>query len=211
MKEENIKFLDFAEKVILMYFDFINSLGLEKKRIYILGINLPSIFAQDNAFKYTSRIITENIQDEQQVKKMEKKLFDYLPDIHERTNRSLIFNEILNNFCQKNNLAYDDFFKETINQKTGILKRKFHQLGDKNSHFTNSLSTRNLYRFKLQLISLSQDKIAREISPEKKLEMNLIERRQWLLNLIETPFNLLEKITKTVVRKLKSKIKGITC
>ncbi len=64
VKQENIKFIDFAEKVISIYFNFIDSLALEKRLIYIFGINLPSLFTKDNAVKYTSRIITENIQNE---------------------------------------------------------------------------------------------------------------------------------------------------
>jgi len=182
VQQENIKFIDFAEKVISMYFDFIKNLALSKRLIYILGINLPSIFRKHHAIKYTNQVITQNIQDEEEVKNLKKDLINHLPDIYERTNRSIIFNEILNSFCQKNNLGYGDFFQETLDRETGLLKKEFHIPEDNDPHFINSHRTRKLYADKLQLISSEQDKTIRKTVQAlqlQELENKLIKLREW--------------------------------
>lgn len=186
VKKESVDFTDFAEKIVSMYFDFIKSLDVEKRRIYVLGINLPSIFKKNNAIRYTSPIITKNVQDGAEVKSLKKDLVNCLPEIDERTNRSLIFNEILNSFCHKNNVGYGDFLKETIDEETGRLKGEFHLREDNDPHFRDGHSTRKLYADKLQLISLEQDKNAIKIvnlSQPKPLENKLIKLRQWQVRL----------------------------
>ncbi|MEB3342750.1 hypothetical protein [Okeania sp.] len=188
VKQENIKFIDFAEKVISMYFDFINSLALEKSRIYILGINLPSIFNQNYVLKTTHKRITRAIQDKEKVKELKTHLFNHLPDIYERTNRSILFNKILNIFCQKNNLAYGDFLQETLDRETGILKKEFHLPKDNDAHFINNYHTWKLYGNKLQLISSEQDKMGIKTVQSlqtQEWESRLIKLREWQSKLEE--------------------------
>ncbi|RQH15607.1 hypothetical protein D5R40_09170 [Okeania hirsuta] len=171
-----------------MYFDFINSLGLEKRLIYILGINLPSIFSQKNALRKVHRQITRAVQNKEKVKELKKYLFDCLPDIYERTNRSIMFNKILNSFCQKNNLAYSDFLQKTLDLETGILKKEFHVPEDNDDHFINNRYTWKLYGSKLQSISSEQDKTRVKTVQSlqmQELENKLIKLREWECKLEE--------------------------
>ncbi len=119
---------------------------------------------------------------------MEKDLINYLPDIYEITNRSLIFNEKLNSFCQKNNLAYGDFLQETLDRETGILKKEFHIPEENDHHFINNNYTWKLYADKLQLISSEQDKTGIKILQPlqfQEFESQLIKLKEWQSRLEE--------------------------
>ncbi len=170
-----------------MYFDFINSLALEKKRIYILGINLPSIFKKRNAVVYTNQVINQNITDENLVKLFKKDLSKYLPNIYERTNRSILFNNILKEYSQRYGIAYDDFTEETLNQKTGRLNKNFHLPKDNDPHFRDTSRTRNLYANKLISINLESEKSAtvKLCSQLKQSESQSIKLKQWQSRLDE--------------------------
>ncbi len=143
---------------------------------------------QKHAVRYTNKIITQNLQDQEKVKELKKYLFEHLPDIYQRTNQSILFNKILNSLGKKNNLGYSYFLQETLDRETGILKKEFHIPKENDHHFINNRRTWQLYTDKLQLISSEQDKIGIKTVQSlqmQEFESKLIKLREWECKLEE--------------------------
>lgn len=156
IKGENINFPELAKKLIDSYLLFVKQLPISKKKIHIFGINLPSIFNHKNAIDYTSRIITENVDDPLLIDKYKEILTTKLPSIEIRTRFTLEFNKILKDACQVNGIGYTDFISETLDPETQLLKDCFHDREDYDQYLKDSDLTRSLYISKLNSLTKNE-------------------------------------------------------
>lgn len=129
VKDEVIDFQEFLMRHIEMYINSVLNLPASS-RYYVCGVNLPCLFDQASAVKYTSRVVTQNITDEEAVRAASFKLEKLLPKIAIRTKITLLFNAILKEFAEKNGIEYFDYTDYLSDVETGMLKARYEQSDD---------------------------------------------------------------------------------
>lgn len=112
VKKEEVDFFDFKSELVDQYVGFIHELNLDKDKVVIKGINLPVLKHQSFAINYTSKIISENIDDDNLKNEMKEKLKFFMPSYAKRSNLTNTFNDDLKKNCLINGWKYFDINNE---------------------------------------------------------------------------------------------------
>lgn len=137
VKKEPTNYLQHFNEIIKAYMDSVLQLPPCCQYIFC-GINIPSQLSQQSTIDYTSRIITENIQDNSNAESCRKELAKLLPSLEKRTKMSLDFNKMLKKECKCNGFAYLDYTEYFMDSTTGIIKKRYSD--DMDHHYKSSLS-----------------------------------------------------------------------
>lgn len=92
--------------------------------IIIKGINMPVIAHRWSAIKYTKRVVTENISDQDEIEKTFNNLKKNFPDILKRIQMAKDFNLALEKMCLDLKIEYFDINKETC-YPNGFVREEF--------------------------------------------------------------------------------------
>ena len=125
IKNNNITFLEYIDIIIKSYKEFILSLNIIN--LIIFGINLPSIFDNKTYINFTYKIIKKNTFNKIKLKK-------YMPNIYQRTQNTILFNNQLKLLAKELNICYYDNIEISLDKKTNILDEKYHDKKDLDHH-----------------------------------------------------------------------------
>ncbi|MAG87374.1 MAG: hypothetical protein CMB97_08430 [Flavobacteriaceae bacterium] len=150
-KDDTVNYTDFIQDLVKNYInrtlDFVES--HPKMSITFKGINLSTLTESRNkAINYTSRIISENISDQEQKKYASQKLKALLASNLERNAAHLYFNQTLEKECENYNFGYFDVVSET-SDLTSLTVNKFHIPSTDDHHLVDSLYIREIHIQKL--------------------------------------------------------------
>jgi hypothetical protein len=141
----NISFC--LERYVSIYVNFINDLPIDKNKLIIKGVNVTTLcFSQHRFLNYLSRIITENINCEDEkivIKKDMRRDLNIFTDSF-RTQIGLEFNMKLKLALEKIGVSYMDINSYLLDKSSNLIKleyiyRKF------DHHIVDSISSRCLH------------------------------------------------------------------
>lgn len=147
---ENETYKSFFQACIDSYILLINLIKEKSKNIVIKGLNLPVLLDENQAAKYVSRIITENIINGSQKENATRSLRRNLPNIFERINITNTFNSLLQEMASREQLLYFDINK-MIAYPNGIVKEEFLP-SSFDHHLADNVKTRMVYFNELENI-----------------------------------------------------------
>lgn len=134
LKSENIEIRDYIEEISNKYIEFINIIANKFKRIYVMGLHLPSL---------EEREMIECINNYYAIIDVSSKAFiehnlnpsKNIGCLKKRTEEIIMFNNILNNKIKKinsKNVFYIDITEELLNKETNTCKKEY--IADNDHH-----------------------------------------------------------------------------
>lgn len=153
VKEEKIDFLKYAEELASSYICFITnfceSLQIPLNKIILKGVNISVLTeSRQKAIKYTSKIITENIKDPNEINDYKSKLSIVFPDAITRCSHHISFNNFIKRELKSGMSYFDinDLIVDPVN--AGKCKRRYIPAG-MDHHVIDSLEVRDYHISKL--------------------------------------------------------------
>lgn len=151
VKSESITFDDYIKPIANEYFSQIEKIAHQKNidnsSIIIKGINHSTLTKfRDKAINYTSRIITENIEDVNKINIYKEKLSVNFPSSLERIANHTKTNEIYKNIAKSKDFKYFDINNEISN--SGFIHDHFLPTSQ-DHHLVDSIETRKIHIIKL--------------------------------------------------------------
>lgn len=143
-KEESLDIDAFIENALAIYKAYLDKLEVDNRKLLVHSINLPSIFDQVMARKYTQKVIAENATPEQ-VAEMSGRLADIFPTIIERTRRTMLFNRRLQAVFSGSGIAVTDPTPYFAEASTGLLKDAFILTAQNDHHYADTLEVRRIF------------------------------------------------------------------
>lgn len=153
IQRKKINSLDYAKKLACDYIEYIieicNELEFSLNHIIVKGVNLSTLTeSRQKAINYTSKIITENIKNNAEIKEHYQYLEKILPINSVRNMNHTTFNLHVKNLCHNSNIKYFDINNEIIDEFTGNVKKAFIPAFN-DHHLVDSLYIRELHIQKL--------------------------------------------------------------
>jgi hypothetical protein len=150
IKGNNVEFKVFSIELLERYIENIKlvteKLGYSKERVIFKGVNLPVLSnSRAKAINYTSKIITENVENSEERAMFREKLSKMFPSNLERAYYHIAFNESLKKYAQEVGMKYFDinsFVEDEHNKCTVDLK--YIPAGD-DHHLVDSLYMRIIH------------------------------------------------------------------
>lgn len=122
VKNLDLDFNLYCDELINSYMETIIGLNIPLDKIIVKGINVTTLTkSRFKALRYTSRIITENIKNKEEINHLTKVLSARLPDANQRILNHLNFNEKLKFTAKMIGIKYFDINKDIINQEIGTV------------------------------------------------------------------------------------------
>ncbi|MFC6669103.1 hypothetical protein [Marinobacterium aestuariivivens] len=153
VKKESLNIAGFIDGLIDNYFDqidtFIDVLKLSPERVIIKGIN-PSVLTLDRglAIRYTKGIITENVEDQDDINDCLNEMKSKFPSNIERNKNHFMFNEKLKEMSAIKGYKYFDIVDEVYNYNSSSLSSEFIP-STFDHHLTDSIFVRMIHVNKL--------------------------------------------------------------
>lgn len=146
VKKEQLTIEDFIDRLNDTYFATVEALGLGKDvKVSIKGVNQTCLTMYRNkAINYTSRIITENIQSEEERKQYQRDLYLSFPSALERTTYHNKFNNALRQQSHAKGYLYFDINSGIVDEATGFVKDTFSPASI-DHHLVDSIHIRKLH------------------------------------------------------------------
>lgn len=153
VKSETITLHDFADSLLDIYEDYIKSVIVRNNCIAVKGLNLTVLKYQPFAIQYTQRIISENITDKDEARKLGIKLQEQMESFSERNGATVYFNKQLRALCKKNGWLYFDVndFLSGFALGKGILDTYIPSVFD--HHLIDSLEVRQAHLNELRKLT----------------------------------------------------------
>ncbi|MEA2048166.1 MAG: hypothetical protein U9O64_06915, partial [Campylobacterota bacterium] len=152
IKNEEINYGIFVDYLVEKYVDFLKLTNLDKSSMVVKGLNLTVLKYGDFATSYIQRIITENIENKNEVLQAKKKLNTVMESYSARNNATLNFNIKLQQVCLNEGWKYFDV-NEYLSDFTvgkGILDRFIPSGFD--HHLCDSVEVRKMHLSELNKI-----------------------------------------------------------
>lgn len=121
----------FIKNCVDSYKVFIERLQEKTENIIIKGVNMPTIMNRQDAVKYTSKIIFENLTEKEDRVAASTKLRQVLPDILTRIEMSKKLNHALELACIELNVDYFDINEQTCHGN-GFVREEFMSISPDN-------------------------------------------------------------------------------
>ncbi|MBU2877766.1 hypothetical protein [Aliiglaciecola lipolytica] len=151
IKEEQIEYKSFIDGLVANYAEKCNEFvsSFNPKGLSIKGVNLSTLTeSRSKAVHYTSRIIAENVNDDEQKKHFNKQLREFFPSNIERNSAHLYFNKSLKEMCLANGFNYFDIVEETSDLNSLSVSKQFIPCSD-DHHLLDSLYVRECHLINL--------------------------------------------------------------
>ena len=92
VKSEQVCIEDYVNALIDAYIEAVKMIHVP---VFILPINLPTLKDKESCVRYTSTIITENINDKDEIHSLENHLYEVMPSYQDRMDMTKLFNNYL--------------------------------------------------------------------------------------------------------------------
>lgn len=108
LKDEQWDLAGFADFLLEHYVEFLSSLPLPSQNIVVKGINLSVLTTKNFALRYVHRVITENLDDKNDVRAARARLEAMLDTYADRCAAVVYFNNRLREIAQRHGWGYFD-------------------------------------------------------------------------------------------------------
>ncbi|QEP42034.1 hypothetical protein D5085_02090 [Ectothiorhodospiraceae bacterium BW-2] len=144
VKREFIDFDMYVSDIVGVYMDFLKSLNLVYDRVLIKGINVPVlVYDKKKSIGYTKKIITENVNSDDDAKNIFTAMLNKFPNGKKRTKMHLDFNVYLKKQCVLNGFGYFDI-NDSILKYNGLIDEKYIPTGQ-DHHISDTLFVRKIH------------------------------------------------------------------